>query len=99
MTKECKKYKSIIEMTQPEWMQKIPSSTVCNFFYGWFVVYAVLFSLSVVVLIGTFVFSKKLGPAGIGLGVQSIITSLLAASFMMFHYIICDRALLPLTKE
>ena len=83
-------------MAEPEWMQKISNATVCNFFYAWFVVYAVIFVLAFLSLIGTSFLVKKMGPAGIALSVQAVITTLIAGSFMMFYYIICNRALLPL---
>lgn len=79
---------------EPEWMRQIPSSTICNFFYAFFVVYAVLFVLSVVATLGIFGFSKKLGAAGVALGVQGLIMTGLGGTMMLFYYLICDRALL-----
>jgi hypothetical protein len=83
-------------MAEPEWMQKITNATVCNFFYAWFVVYAVFFVLSLIALISVFFSAKKLGSALAPIAIQSTLTMLIAASFMMFYYIICNRALLPL---
>jgi len=83
-------------MNEPAWMQQISNSTVCNFFYAWFVIYAVFAALALVLVVGTFVSAKKLGAAGIAMGLQSVLTFLIATSFMAFHYIICDRALMPL---
>jgi len=81
-------------------MQKISNESVCTFFYAWFVVYAVFFALALVLVIGTFFTAKKLGAAGIAMGLQSVLTMLIAGSFMMFHYMVCDRALLSAkTKE
>ena len=85
-------------MSEPAWMQKISNTSVCNFFYAWFVVYAVLFALAVALAIGTFFSMKKLGAVEIALNLQVVLTSLIAGSFMMFHYIVCDRALLPLAE-
>ena len=81
-------------MSEPEWMQQISSMTVCNFFYAWFIVYAVFFVLALLLVVGTFFTAKKLGAAGIAMGLQSVLTMLIAGSFMMFYYIICNRALL-----
>lgn len=75
-------------------MQKISNESVCGFFYAWFIVYAVFFALALVLVIGTFLTAKKLGAAGIAMGLQSVLTMLIAGSFMMFHYMVCDRALL-----
>ena len=86
-------------MAEPEWMQKISNTTVCNFFYFWFVVYAVFAVLALVLSISAFVTAKKLGAAGIVMGLQSVLTFGIATAFMCFYYIICDRALLPLAAE
>jgi uncharacterized membrane-anchored protein YitT (DUF2179 family) len=79
---------------EPAWMQKISNESVCNFFYAWFVVYAVFFAIALVLVVVTFFMAKKLGAAGIAMGLQSVLTMLIAGSFMMFHYMVCDRALL-----
>ena len=79
---------------EPEWMKKIPSSTICNFFYGFYVVYLVLFILSVISTIGIFVYSKKLGAAGIAMAIQSLLLTGIGGTITLFYYLICDRALL-----
>ena len=79
---------------EPEWTKKIQSSTICNFFYVFYVVYLVLFILAVLSTIGIFVYSKKLGAAGIGMAIQGLIISGMGATITLFYYLICDRALL-----
>lgn len=79
---------------EPEWMKKISSESVCNFFYIFFVVYAVLFGLSLVTAIGTLFNMKKMGAAGIFMALQAVIITAIPGVMMMFYYIICDRALL-----
>jgi hypothetical protein len=79
---------------EAEWMKQIPSETVCNFFYAFFVIYAILFILSVVATLGIFGYMKKIGPAAIGMGVQGIIMTGVAGTMFLFYYLICDRALL-----
>jgi len=81
---------------EPEWMKNISNATVCNFFYFFFVLYAVFAVLALLLVIGTFITAKKLGAAGIAMGLQSVLTFGIATSFMAFHYLVCDRALLPL---
>jgi hypothetical protein len=81
-------------MSEPTWMQKFSNENVCNFFYFWFVVYAIIFALAVLLSIGTLFSLKKLGPYEIILSLQSVIGALIAGAFMMFHYMICNRALL-----
>jgi len=84
---------------EPAWMQKISNENVCSFFYAWFVVYAVFFTIAIVVAVWTFFMAKKLGAAGIAMAVNSVLTMLIAGSFMMFHYMVCDRALLTPAKK
>jgi len=79
---------------EPQWMKKIQSSTICNFFYAFYVVYLVIFVISVITTIGVFVYSKKLGAAGIGMAIQGLVISGMGATLTLFYYLICDRALL-----
>lgn len=79
---------------EPEWTRKIPSSSICNFFYAFFVIYAILFVISILATIGSFTFAKKLGPAGLAIGIQSLIMTGLGGTAVLFYYLICDRALL-----
>ncbi len=75
-------------------MKQIPSESVCNFFYAFFIIYAILFVVSVLATVGVFGFMKKIGPAAIGMGIQGMITTALAGTMFLFYYLICDRALL-----
>ena len=79
---------------EPQWTRQIPSSAICNFFYVFFVIYAILFVLSLGATIGIFGFLKKMGPAGYALGAQGLIMTALGGTMMLFYYLICDRALL-----
>jgi hypothetical protein len=79
---------------EPQWTRQIQSSTICNFFYAFFVIYAVLFVASIVATLGIFGLSKKLGAAGVALGIQGLIMTGLGGTMMLFYYLICDRALL-----
>ena len=75
-------------------MKQIKSSTICNFFYVFYVIYLIFFILSLISLIGAVVYMKKLGGAGIGLVVQSVLLSGLSVTAMACYYMMCDRALL-----
>ncbi len=79
---------------EPDWTKQIPSESVCSFFYAFFVLYAVILVLSIFTAIGIFSFGKNMGNFGLVIGIQGIITSLLAGTMMLFHYLVCDRALL-----
>lgn len=84
---------------EPEWMKKFSNTTVCNFFYVWFVVYAVFSLLALVLAVGTFLSVKKLDFAAVMFILQPVLMLLLGTTFMMFYYIICDRALLAKVSE
>ena len=79
---------------EPQWMKQIPSKTICDFFYVFYIVYAAIFVMVVLLTIGTFFSAKKLGMGGIAMGLQGIAMSLLAGTTALFYYLICDRALL-----
>lgn len=79
---------------EPEWMKKIPSESICNFFYFFFVVYAVLAVLTLLGTIGFFAFVKMPKAFMVATGFQSLIMFVLAGVAALFHYLICDRALL-----
>jgi len=79
---------------EAEWMKKIPSSAICNFFYFFFVVYAIIFVLSVVTVIGTALSVKVTTPMMFPLLANGILTSVIGGTMMLFYYLICDRALL-----
>lgn len=79
---------------EPQWMRQIPNLMICNFFYVFFVVYAVIFALSLLFTIGVFSYSKKMGKMGVAMGIQALLTTFLGGVIMLFYYLICDRALL-----
>jgi hypothetical protein len=81
---------------EPDWTKKISNDTVCNFFYGFFLVYAFFAVVSLLGLIGIFVFASKL-PKGIVItqSIYALVTLGLATTMALFHYLICDRALKP----
>ena len=75
-------------------MKNIPSESVCTFFYAFFIIYAILFALSILVFFGIVGYAKKLGAAGIGMGIQALIATGITGTSALFVYLICDRALL-----
>lgn len=83
---------------EAEWMKQIPSSTICNFFYFFFVVYAIIFTLSIISVIGTALSAKASTPLLMSLLANGILTSLIGGTMMLFYYLICDRALLSKNK-
>lgn len=84
---------------EPEWMRQIPSSSICNFFYAFYVVYVILFLLALISTVSVFMTTKKLGAAGIALGLQGLVMTAIGGTAMLFYYLICDRALLGKAAE
>ena len=75
-----------------QWMKTISSETICNFFYLFFVFYA---AIAVVALFGgVMTMSSMPKSLMIASGFQSLVVFALAATAALFHYLICDRALL-----
>ena len=87
---------------EANWMKSIPNSSICNFFYFFFVFYA---AIALITLLGTVGILSMLNmPKAyiIASGFQSLLVFALAATAALFHYLICDRALLataPVNKE
>ena len=80
---------------EPEWMKQIPSEVVCNFFYVFFVIYAVILAIAVVGFAAAFVSVKM--PKGLLVisGLQAFLTMAIGTTMMLFYYLVCDRALKP----
>jgi len=78
---------------EPEWMAKISSSSICTFYYAFFVAYVIIAAIALVGLV--FILSSKL-PLNIKLsvGFQSLISISLGVLLALFQYMVCDRALL-----
>lgn len=79
---------------EPEWMKQISSSTVCNFFYVFYVIYAVICTLLVITLIASVFYVKMNTPMSVAMMVNMVLTTGIATTMVLFHYLICDRALL-----
>jgi hypothetical protein len=79
---------------EPDWTRRIPSKTICDFFYAFYVVYVIILAISVVTTLIAFFHMKKFGFVGILMGVQGLVVSGIAATMMLFNYLVCDRALL-----
>ena len=76
---------------EPTWTKQISNEQVCSFFYMFAIIYAIIGVLSIV----SIVFIYKL-PLNLRLFALSycILTSSLAFITALFHYLICERALL-----
>jgi hypothetical protein len=78
----------------PEWTNKIPNYAICNFFYAFYVVYAIIFAFAVLQIVYIFAVVKKFDLShGVMLG-SGFFTMALALILTLFHYLVCDRALM-----
>lgn len=78
---------------EPEWTKNISSEVVCNFFYFFFVLYVVLALFAVVSLISMFLMPLPKSVLFVT-GVQGFLMVGIATTTALFHYLVCDRALL-----
>lgn len=80
---------------EPNFTKGISNDTVCNFFYAFFIIYAIFTAISFLGLIGMFAYLKLPKGMMIAQGFYALLVLALAATQMLFHYLICDRALKP----
>ena len=82
-------------MNAPQWTDKIPNAVLCNYFYVFFLIFAVWAALSL--LGGVWIFATT--KLSIGMLVAIIFNILLSfgisATSALFLYLICERALKP----
>jgi hypothetical protein len=80
---------------EPKWTEKIASSTICNYFYVFFVIFAVWAAISV--LGGVWVFATTKMGFGMLLAVlfNTLLSFGISATSALFLYLICERALKP----
>jgi hypothetical protein len=80
----------------PAWTNKISNSMICNYFYIFFLIFAVWAGLSL--LAGVWIFasrSKMTFGMLIALIINIILSFGISATTALFLYLICDRALKP----
>jgi type IV secretory pathway VirB2 component (pilin) len=80
----------------PSWTNKISNSMICNYFYIFFVIFAVWAGLSL--LAGVWIFASRRSMSFgmlIALIINIILSFGISATTALFLYLICDRALKP----
>ena len=78
---------------EPQWMQAIASSTVCNWFYIFYIVNLVFLAIIILGMVFLAVNTKKgLTMPNIYIG---LISSVVACTNTLFFYIMCERSLKP----
>jgi len=80
---------------EPQWMKQVPSNLICDTYYAFFVIYAVVFGISILNTGYTTFYLKGVSPVlKMGIVMLNIIVSLVAVTLVMFMYLMCDRALI-----
>jgi hypothetical protein len=79
---------------EPSWIKQISNQTVCNFFYAFFIIYAIL--VVFLIVSGTYLALYAKLPKGMELPVLFgyIVAGTITVVKVLFFYIICDRTLL-----
>lgn len=80
---------------EPDWTKQISNRTVCNFFYAFFVAYAIIAALAVIGFIASFTMLSMPKGMMIYSGFYGLLMIAIATTMALFHYLICDRALRP----
>ena len=80
---------------KPQWTDAISNVVVCDFYYIFFVIFAIFAAISV--LGGLYIFATTKMPFSqlIGVFFNIILTGGLSATSALFIYLICDRSLQP----
>lgn len=85
-------------MSSPQWTDPIADTTLCGYFYVFFVIYSVLAALAVVGAVYMLATTKITGGlVGIVLFSKLISIGILGTT-ALFLYLICERALKPAAK-
>ena len=79
---------------EPEWTRKISSTAICSTYYYLFVINAAVFVFVIVATLALLFNYKMNAGMMIGVGINGLLTAILAAIFALFQYLICSRALL-----
>ena len=80
----------------PSWTNKISNSMICNYFYVFFIIFAVWAGLSL--LAGIWIFASRRSMSFgmlMALIINIILSFGISATTALFLYLICDRALKP----
>jgi len=82
-------------MTRPQWIDQIPDNIVCNYFYVFFIIFAVWAAISL--LGGVWIFATTKMGLGMLIGVifNILLSFGISATSALFLYLICERALKP----
>ena len=82
-------------MHAPEWTDKIPNAVICNYYYVFFIIFAVW--AAVILIGGVWIFATTKLPFGTLVAfIFNILLSFgISTTSALFLYLMCDRALKP----
>ncbi len=82
-------------MAAPQWTDKIADNVLCNYFYVFFIIFAVWAALSL--LGGVWIYATTKMSFGMLIGVifNILLSFGISATSALFLYLICERALKP----
>ena len=86
------------KMSAPEWTDKIPSAVICNYFYVFFMIFAVWAAISLIGGVWIFATTKMTLGLLVAFIFNIILSFGISATSALFLYLICERALKPSGK-
>jgi hypothetical protein len=81
---------------EPNWTKRIPDWAICNWFYTFFVVNVIVFSLIIAASLYVTLFKTKNFTAPNMF--FALLQLMVAGTNMLFYYLICDRSLRPTSE-
>ncbi len=81
--------------SEPEWTKQIPSWAICDWFYLFFLLNAVvlvMFLLSILYMVTTSTLPKKVQTTSL---IMLVIQLCVSGTGALFYYLVCDRSLRP----
>lgn len=79
---------------EPQWTKQIPSNVICNTYYGFFIVYAIMGAITLLGTIGILAYFKMPKFMAVSYGFYGLLVASIAFVMSLFQYLICSRALL-----
>jgi hypothetical protein len=79
---------------EPQWTKQIPSDVICNTYYGFFIVYAIMGAITLLGTIGILSYFKMPKFMAVSYGFYGLLVAVLAFVMSLFQYLVCSRALL-----
>jgi hypothetical protein len=79
----------------PQWTNAISNAVLCDFYYVFFIIFAIFAAISLLGGIYIFFTTKMPFSSLIGVFFNIILTGGLSATSALFLYLICDRSLQP----